>query len=70
MALAKKSPPKRGRGRPATGVGTPVQVRLNVATLAGLDRLAKKLDATRPAAVRHALVEWLTDRGFLKKRAK
>lgn len=45
------------RGRPATGIGTPVQVRLQPPELAALD--AYRGDQTRPAAIRAILKEKL-----------
>ena len=60
-------------GRPPTGVGTPIQVRLQPSDLAALDRVIAETAAdeatfSRPAAIRHILSDWLTDHGYLKHR--
>ena len=59
--------PKK-RGRPATGQGVQVQVRLHAPELAALDRWIKGQEQrpTRPQALRHALRDWLTGLGLLK----
>ncbi len=48
---------KKPRGRPATGVGTQIQIRLQPPELAALD--AHRGDQTRPAAIRAILKEKL-----------
>jgi len=63
--LAKK------RGRPATGRGQTIGVRIHDATLAPLDAwIGAQPDPkpTRPEAIRIALHDWLTGLGMLKRR--
>lgn len=60
---------KTGRGRPATGLGQLIGVRLQPDLLAALDAYIQSVDpdATRPEAVRRALSEWLEECGHLPK---
>lgn len=53
----------KSRGRPATGKGTPIQVRLQPDMLNKLDRWIEQNDAThtRPQAIRAILDEKLRD---------
>lgn len=58
---------KKSRGRPATGVGIPVQVRLQPAQVAPLDAwIAAQPDPkpSRPEAIRYALTDWLMGQGY------
>jgi hypothetical protein len=57
-------------GRPATGKGTLIGVRLQPPMLAALDRwLTEQPDQlSRPDAIRLALRDWLTGLGLLKHR--
>jgi hypothetical protein len=52
--------PKK-RGRPATGQGTPIMVRIQPRNLALLDKYRSKLEGkpTRPEAIRRILAEFL-----------
>jgi hypothetical protein len=58
------------RGRPATGKGTPVQVRLQPEDLFALDRA--RLDDievdTRPEFIRKVLTQWLRERGYYEEK--
>ncbi len=58
-------------GRPATGQGTPVTVRMHDPTLDALDAwIAAQPEPrpSRPEAIRLALKDWLTGLGLLKHR--
>lgn len=60
--------PKNPRGRPATGQGVPVQVRIQPKLLFALDEW--RLDQpeprpTRPEAIRKAVEDWLIGQGRL-----
>jgi hypothetical protein len=61
--LAKK------RGRPATGRGQTIGVRIHDETLAVLDKWIARQAAlpTRPEAIRIALSDWLTGLGLIKE---
>jgi hypothetical protein len=64
-ATEKMQPQKRGR--PATGKGLPVQVRLQPDLLAALDSAMPDLqESSRPEAIRRILRDWLIGHGFLK----
>ena len=69
MAKQEKTIPKKTRGRPATGLGTPVMVRLQPDMLAKLDQFIEdsKADLTRPEAIRLILADYLKRRGLLSK---
>ena len=59
-------------GRPATGIGTPVTVRLQPEPLAALDAWISDLGEpmpSRPEAVRRALAEHLRAKGYLPASA-
>lgn len=66
MVRQEKVVPKK-RGRPATGKGTQIQVRLHGPELSALDAWREKQDPvpTRPEAMRYALRDWLTYIGIL-----
>jgi hypothetical protein len=62
-------PKKRGRGRPPSGLGTPIQVRLKRDQLALLDAWIAKQPSpkpSRPAAIRSILSEALARRAKRK----
>ena len=52
---------KKSRGRPATGIGKPVQVRLQPALMTALDNYIslQATDITHAEAIRRILVEYL-----------
>lgn len=56
---------KSRRGRPATGQGTPVLVRLQPDLLEVLDRFAGELGKSRPEAMRAAFSQWAGSAGFV-----
>lgn len=59
------------RGRPATGKGEPVTVRLQPEHAAPLDAwIADQPDPkpSRPEAIRYALSDWLTTKGYVRHR--
>jgi hypothetical protein len=60
----------RKRGRPATGVGELIGVRVQPPELSALDTWIKRQEArlTRPEAIRRALRDWLAGLGLLKHR--
>jgi hypothetical protein len=60
---------KKPRGRPATGIGTPVMVRLAPAVIDAIDafRTEQQPVINRAAAIRQFVVEALKRRGMLKK---
>lgn len=65
--MAKAISDIKKRGRPATGEGTPIMVRLQPDLLSGVDAFAAgHNDVSRPEAVRRILQEYLTERGHLK----
>jgi len=66
-----KQPAKRKLGRPATGRGKGVLVRLQPPLLAALDKFAQEQDSkpSRPEAVRMILVDALISYGFLPLEA-
>lgn len=68
MARKIMQPQKRGRGRPATGKGTPVQVRLQPDLLGALDKFIReeKRDLSRPEAIRELLADNLVRLGAMK----
>lgn len=55
------APENRKRGRPATGIGTPVLVRLSPELLSALDAFIQGQDRpiTRPEAIRVVLADFL-----------
>ena len=58
----------KSRGRPATGKGTPVTVRMQPPHLAALDAYIATMPAprpTRPEAMRQALADHLRAKGYL-----
>jgi hypothetical protein len=58
---------KKSRGRPATGVGRPIQVRLQLDQLALLDAwIADQMDPkpTRPEAIRQVLSAHFKAKGY------
>jgi Ribbon-helix-helix protein, copG family len=58
------------RGRPATGKGTPVQVRLQPEDLHALDRARmdeEEVD-TRPEFIRRVLTYWLREKGYYEEK--
>jgi metal-responsive CopG/Arc/MetJ family transcriptional regulator len=59
--------PENKRGRPATGKGTQVQVRLQPDLLRALDRfIAEEApDVSRPEALRTAFKDWAVAHGYL-----
>lgn len=61
----------RKRGRPPSGIGTPVHVRMHDELLAALDAaIATEPEATRPSRselIRRIVAEWLKERGLLGK---
>jgi hypothetical protein len=59
---------KRGRGRPATGKGTPIMLRLQPEPLAQLDAWIRDQDdsPSRPEAVRRLLEKALKPKGKRK----
>ena len=64
MASQEKTITKK-RGRPATGLGQLIGVRLQPADLAALDAYrASDEPMTRPQAIRAALTDWLRTHGF------
>lgn len=60
--------PRKRRGPPATGQGTPVQVRLHDDLLLPLDQwiATQPEPPTRPEALRRMVADWLRERGYLK----
>jgi hypothetical protein len=67
-AREKMQPQKRARGRPATGKGTPVQVRIQDPDLDALDRAIAERPGphlTRPEFIRQIVLQWLKRRGFI-----
>lgn len=57
---------RKGRGRPATGKGLPVLVRLQPDLLAAVDRLTDPRSRVgRPEVIRTILREWLVESGGL-----
>ena len=54
------------RGRPATGEGTPVLVRLQPDMLAGVDQFASEHDISRPEAVRLIIADWMDKHQVIK----
>ncbi|WP_234710784.1 CopG family transcriptional regulator [Sinorhizobium meliloti] len=64
-ATEKMQPQKRGR--PATGKGTPVQVRLQPELLEILDKLAAEIGSTRPEALRYVFSHWAESYGYIKQ---
>lgn len=64
--MQEKNGTKKPRGRPATGRGTQIQVRLHDDLLSPLDKVQAEFDlASRPDAVRFVLKEWLQSQGRL-----
>ena len=63
--------PKKRRGPPPTGKGTPVQVRLQPDMLKALDKFVEKQDGkpTRPEAVRMILADALVSYGIMPLEA-
>ena len=61
---------KKSRGRPRTGVGTLIGVRMPPDELALLDRFIaeQKPDMSRPEALRYAFKDWATSQGLLPHR--
>jgi hypothetical protein len=60
---------RKSRGRPPTGIGKPVGLRLYRDIEQGLDRWIKAQPnpkPSRPEAIRLIVSEWLRDRGYLK----
>ena len=60
---------KKGRGRPKTGIGSAIGLRLYPDIEKALDGWIKSQPKPRPSkpdAIRLALRDWLTDHGFLK----
>jgi hypothetical protein len=57
---------KKSRGRPATGVGKPIQVRLQPALMGALDNYIslQPTDITHAEAIRRILVEYLRSAGL------
>jgi len=56
---------KKSRGRPATGKGAPIMVRIQPDLLASLDRAASDMGETSiPEAIRRILRDWLTGHGY------
>lgn len=64
-ATEKMQPQKRGR--PATGKGEPVQVRVQPDLLAALDLAIVQQNEmkSRPEMIRAIMTEWLQEKGFL-----
>ncbi|TPI13871.1 ribbon-helix-helix domain-containing protein [Mesorhizobium sp. B4-1-1] len=57
---------KKSRGRPATGQGTLIGVRLQPELLDPLDKAAANLSETsRPETIRRIIRSWLVEHGFL-----
>ena len=50
---------KKSRGRPATGQGVLVGLRLQPEMLAGVDQIAAEHEVTRPEAVRLIIQDWM-----------
>jgi hypothetical protein len=63
---------KKARGRPATGIGTPVMVRLAEPVIDAIDyfRLEQQPPINRAATIRQFVVEALKRRGLLKVERK
>lgn len=59
---------KKSRGRPSTGVGTLVGVRLQPELLSALDAYSTHADGTpsRPETVRRIVRDWLIANGYLR----
>ena len=62
MVNATEKMDAKKRGRPATGSGVPVQVRLQPDQLEWLDSRCAELEMSRPAAIRY-LLEWARVKG-------
>ena len=58
----------KSRGRPATGKGEPVQVRLHPPLMEALDafRASQEDEPSRPEALRRLAAEGLKAKGYLK----
>lgn len=71
MNRQEKKVPKK-RGRPATGQGTQIQVRMHEPELSALDEWRAEQDPvpTRPEAIRYALRDWLIGMGVLPLDSK
>lgn len=68
MAASTLNATKKPRGRPATGKGVPVQVRLQPELEQAVDAAiaaAPDPKPTRPELIRRALAAWLRGEGFL-----
>lgn len=68
MSIADSS---KKRGRPPTGIGKAIGLRLYPELDAGLDAwIADQPDPkpSRPEAIRHALTDWLTGQGYVRHR--
>ncbi len=63
-----KNDNRKSRGRPATGQGQMLGVRLHDDLLVPLDNYIAKsgADASRPEAIRRILKEWLRGKGYAK----
>jgi hypothetical protein len=61
LTMRKEKMVSKKRGRPATGQGTPVMVRIHNGDLAKLDKYRTKLEGnlTRPEAIRRIIAEYL-----------
>lgn len=58
MTKQEKNGTKKSRGRPASGQGTQIQVRVPPDLLAVIDRLISELGGTRPDILRMAAIHW------------
>lgn len=66
MSQQQKNDIIKSRGRPATGKGTPVLVRVSDDLLSVIDKIAVEGGFTRPQTLRHALSEWAEAHGLIK----
>lgn len=58
----------KSRGRPATGKGQTIGVRMHDDLLAPIDAYAAKIgENSRPEAIRRILKEWLAEKGYLPR---
>jgi hypothetical protein len=69
-----KVPPqkRRGPGRPATGKGELIGVRIQPAPLSALDAFVsdQRVPVSRPEAIRVILTKFLRSRGYLTKTSR